>query len=103
MKDNLMAARGGTYLLRDPETGQIMRTGRTKDLERRAKEHRRADETADLEFEVDRRTDVYAEQRGREQILHEKYRPPLNKIAPICSKNSRRQGYLQAARNMEDK
>ncbi len=39
---------GGTYLLRDPATGQVMRTGRTKNLERRAKEHRRSDETADL-------------------------------------------------------
>ncbi len=29
-----MSAQGGTYILRDPEAGQIMRTGRTKDLER---------------------------------------------------------------------
>ena len=97
-----MAARGGTYLLRDPLTGQVMRTGRTKDLERRAREHRKSDEMADFEFEVDRRTDVYAEQRGREQILHEKYRLPLNKIAPIGSKNLRRQEYLQAGQNMEE-
>ena len=74
-EDNRMAVRGGTYLLRDPETEQVMRTGRTKDLERRAREHRRDYETADFVFEVDRRTDVYAQQRGREQILHEKCRP----------------------------
>ena len=95
-----MAVRGGTYLLRDPETEQVMRTGRTKDLERRAREHRRDDETADFVFEVDRRTDVYAQQRGREQILHEKCRPPLNKISPISAKNPRRQEYLEAAGNM---
>ena len=95
--------RGGTYLLRDPETGQVMRTGRTKDMERRAKEHRRSDVTADLEFEVDVRTDVYAEQRGREQILHERYQPPLNKIEPIGSRNPRRQEYLDATRNREGK
>ncbi|GAB4543525.1 MAG: hypothetical protein Tsb0020_55320 [Haliangiales bacterium] len=35
------SARGGTYKLRDPETGEVRRTDRTKDLKRRSDKHRR--------------------------------------------------------------
>ena len=37
--------RGGVYLLRDPGTGEVCRSGQTKDLGRRRGEHRRAPET----------------------------------------------------------
>ncbi len=94
-------ARGGTYLLRDAETGQVMRTGRTQNLERRKDEHKRDAETKDLDFEIDRYSDKYDEQRGREQILHERYNPPLNKINPIRPNHPNRQRYLKAAKNLE--
>ena len=78
-----------------------MRTGRSKNLENRAADHARSPETKDLPFEVDRRTDVYAQQRGREQVIHDRYKPPLNKINPIDPKNPRRIEYLIAAEVLE--
>lgn len=95
--------KGGTYLLVDPETGQVMRTGRTKNLERRETEHKRSSETKHLDFVTDRRTDSYAEQRGREQVIHDLHKPQLNKLNPINSKNPKRQEYLDAAKRLESK
>ena len=89
--------RGGTYLLRDPVTGQVMRTGRTRNLVRREAEHARDAELGDFKFEAVHRTDGYAEQRGLEQLLHKTYNPPLNKISPISPTNPNRQPYLNAA------
>ena len=93
-------ARGGTYILRNAD-GQVMRTGRTNDLARRRAEHARNPETRDLEFEVDRRTDDAAQQRGREQVIHDQHNPPLNKVNPISPKNPRRQEYLDAAKRIQ--
>jgi hypothetical protein len=56
--------RGGMYVLRDPATGQVMRTGRSGDLAQRAAQHGRDPALRDLTFEPVHRTDVYAEQRG---------------------------------------
>lgn len=90
-------ARGGTYLLRDAETGQVMRTGRTNDLARRAAEHGRDPVLRDFEFEPVHRTDVYNEQRGLEQLLHDTYNPPLNKVRPISPTNPKLPIYQDAA------
>jgi hypothetical protein len=95
------SAKGGTYKLVDPSTGDVARTGRTNNLDRRLDEHARSPETGGLVFEVDRRTDDYAEQRGREQVLHDHHKPPLNKIQPISPRNPRRSDYLDAAKKME--
>jgi len=96
------AARGGTYKLKDADTGQVKRTGRTNDLNRRRGEHRRSNETKDLEFEVDRRTDNYAQQRGREQVIHDQHpEADLNKKSPISPNNPRRNEYLDAAKELE--
>ena len=95
------APKGGTYMLIDSETGQVMRTGRTKDLERRKLEHRRDPETAKHEFEIDRQTDSYPEMRGREQVIHDLYKPPLNKVNPISPRNLKRKKYLEAAKKLE--
>ncbi len=89
-------ARGGTYILRDPATGRVMRSGRTGDLVQRQSQHAR--EFPDLRFEVVHRTDVYAQQRGLEQLLHDTHNPPLNRIRPIGPENPGRQEYLDAAR-----
>jgi hypothetical protein len=94
-------AKGETYLLKDPLTGRVMRTGRTNDLHRRELEHGRQPETTNLDFELDRRTDDYAQQRGREQILHDRYNPPLNRIRPISLKSRNLQKYLDAAKDLE--
>jgi hypothetical protein len=92
------APRGGTYVLRDPVTGKVMRSGRTQDLARRATEHGRDPALRDLSFKEVHRTDVYAEQRGLEQLLDLQHKPPLNRIRPISPRNTRLPEYLEAAR-----
>lgn len=91
-------ARGGTYKLVEPHTDQVMRTGRSKDLSSREQQHGR--KHPELRFQVDRRTDNYAEQRGREQVIHERYKPPLNRINPISPTNPRKPEYMKAAENV---
>ena len=91
-------ARGGTYVLRN-ELENIVRSGRTNDLARRMNEHFRDPVLSDYRFEPVHRTDNYAEQRGLEQILHETYNPPLNRINPVSPRNPRGQGYRNAAGN----
>lgn len=93
--------KGGTYLLKDPETGQIVRTGRTKDHQRRKAEHLRHPETEGLEYHEHSYTDDYAAKRGHEQLLHDEHQPPLNKIRPIDPNNPRREEYLDAGRKMQ--
>jgi hypothetical protein len=94
--------KGGTYLLRNAE-GAVMRTGRSKDLARRALEHGRDSELKDLSFEVVHRTDVRSEQRGLEQMLHDAYDAPLNAIRPISPRNPRMDEYMDAARGFIDR
>ncbi|KWF00764.1 hypothetical protein WL80_30650 [Burkholderia ubonensis] len=90
-------AKGGTYLLKDAE-GVVMRSGRTNDLARRQLEHARDPALKDLDFFAVHRTDVRAEQRGLEQMLHDQYNPPLNAIRPISPANPRLNEYMDAAR-----
>lgn len=90
-------AQGGVYALRDPVTGQVVRTGRTNNLLRRQGEHFRDPALSDFEFEVVARTDVYAQQRGLEQLVHDAYSPALNRINPISPTNPNRGVYLDAA------
>ena len=89
---------GGTYLLRDPDTEQVMRTGRTKNLDIRAAQHARDPLLKDLQFEIDISSDDYFVQRGREQIVHDIYRPPLNYIRPISPYNPNLDEYINAAK-----
>jgi hypothetical protein len=88
--------RGGTYKLLDDEKS-VVYVGRTNDLERREGEHGRGDK-GEYKFRIDRRTDDYAEQRGREQKLYDRYHPPLNKRQPISPKNPKRDYYLNKAK-----
>jgi len=97
------AARGGTYKLIDPVTGEVQYVGRTKDLARRQAEHRRDPLKEQFRFEIDWRTDDYAVQRGREQMLYDQYRPPLNRIRPISPRNPRLQAYLEAAKRFGER
>jgi hypothetical protein len=94
--------KGGTYKLKDPETGRVRRTGRTNDLDRRMAEHRSDLKTKDLKFEVDRRTDNYAQQRGREQIIYDQHPgADLNKNRPIDPRNPNKKKYMDAAKEIE--
>jgi RHS repeat-associated protein len=90
--------KGGVYGLRDSNTGEMMRTGRSNDLGRREGEHARQPGLERFNFEALRRTDNYREQRGLEQMAHEHYNPPLNRIKPISPTNPRRDDYMDAAR-----
>jgi len=95
------AATGGTYVLTDPKTGDVQRSGRTNNLDRREGEHKRGEDTKDFKFKVDKRTDNPDARRGREQVLHDKYKPPMNKIRPISPRNPKRQKYLDAAKKLD--
>jgi len=91
----------GVYVLRDPTTGEVMRTGRASNLAKRRSDHANAPSTRDLVFETQYVTANYAEQRGLEQLLYDQYpNAPLNFEAPISTKPykaAKRLAYLQAA------
>ena len=59
-------------------------------------------DTKDLKFNVDKRSDNAAARRGREQMLHDKYKPPMNKIRPISPKNPNRAKYMREAKKLGD-
>lgn len=97
------AAKGGTYVLKNPD-GTVVKTGRTNDLARREGEHGRGH--PDKTFEVDKRTDNRAAQRGREQDLHDANPSAhadnggLDKINGIRPNNPRRDEYLREGRKL---
>jgi hypothetical protein len=92
---------GDVYNLRD-EAAEVVRTGRTNNLARRAGEHARDPELGQYRFQVEYRTDDYATQRGLEQLLDEDFLPPLNKIKPISESNPRRAEHMRAGRAFRD-
>lgn len=100
--DAASAARGGVYSLRD-EVGNVVRTGRGKDLAARERAHFNDPELGDYRFNVEYRTDVYAEQRGLEQLLYDRYpgaqasNGGFNKIRGISPTNPNGAGYMQSA------
>jgi hypothetical protein len=61
-------------------------------------QHRRSRALPEHRFDPAYRTDSYLEQRGLEQILHDRYDPPLNKIRPISPSNNNIDNYMDAAR-----
>jgi len=96
-----VAAKGGTYRLRDRLTGQVRRTGQSNELDRRRNEHARNPATKDLDFEVDKRSDDLAARRGREQTIHDQHpEADLNKRNPISPTNPNRDAYLGAGRGL---
>ena len=94
---------GGVYSLRDPETGEVLRTGRSVDLAQRQAQHANDAVLGDLEFHVEYRTDVRAEQRGLEQMLYDRYpgarfeNGGFNKIRAVSQSNPSMPIYMQAA------
>ena len=76
-------------MLLDPSTYDVKYVGMSNNLQRRAHEHKRNPAFKDLKFKPDAYTDIKAEQRGREQILYNKYikkGPLLNKRMPVAKK-----------------
>ena len=65
------AVQGGVYVLKDPRTDEVVRSGRTKDLARREAEHARDKSLKKYKFEVVYKANCYKAQRGLEQRLHE--------------------------------
>ena len=87
---------GGVYTLRD-DAGNVMKTGRSKDLVRRRGEHGRDPRYRDYDFQVEHRTDKYFEQRGLEEMLRVEHDAPLDLIRAISPTNKKRGKYLKAA------
>jgi hypothetical protein len=90
-------AMGGVYALRD-SAGTVVRSGRTNNLARRQAEHARDKDLGGYNFEVLYRSNNKKAVRGLEQMVHDQYKPRLNKINPISPKNPRRGAYMAAAR-----
>jgi len=90
---------GGVYQLVNIETGDIMRTGRTGNLEQRMAQHQRNPLFKDFGFEPVWRTDDYATQRGLEQMLYTKAKAPYDKIKPISPNNVNIEEYMRAGKN----
>ena len=91
--------KGGAYVLRDPENGEVMRCGRSCDLDRRQGEHSRDPKLENYKFDPIYKTDDPKAQRGLEQHLHETHNPPLDKINPVSPNNPNLGEYLKAARD----
>jgi hypothetical protein len=85
---------GGTYLL-VTEGGKVVRTGRTSNLIFRRARHDLTYEKS-LKFVVDRRTNSYFAQRGREQIINQRYRAILDKQNAISPLNPMKPIYMKA-------
>ena len=91
-----LAPVGGVYKITNAN-GVVVRVGRTNNLTRRASEHSRNPNLFDLDFRRVYLTDDYATQRGLEQLLYDRYNPPMNYIRPINKTNRNRTYYKQAA------
>ena len=87
---------GGVYSISNPN-GVVVRVGHTNNFLRRAGQYRRDPNYFDLEFKREYYTDDYATQRGLEQMLYDKYQPPMNIYRPIRISNRNGPSYLQAA------
>lgn len=83
--------------------GSVVRTGRTNDLAAREMAHARDPLLGNFEFQVEFRTDVYAEQRGLEQKLYDLYpgaqaaNGGFNRIRAISPSNRNIETYTRAA------
>lgn len=90
--------KGGVYRLADE--GTTMRTGRSVDLPRRARDHRRDPRFKDFDFEPLYKTDDYDELRGLEQLAHDNNPgAPFNFRNPVSPRNPNREKYKSAAEN----
>ena len=96
-----LTAKGGAYKLVDRD-GIVKRTGRSKDLDQRKSQHAKGEETKDLDFQEDIRSDDYDVQRGAEHRLYEAHPEAraenggLNRSKAIRNNNPKKQQYIDA-------
>jgi RHS repeat-associated protein len=95
-------ADGGVYSLRDEE-GKVVRTGRTSNLSARESSHFNDPVLGNYKLQVEYQTNVYAEQRGLEQALYDRYPEAqsanggFNKIRAISLSNPNLPFYIESA------
>ena len=96
--------KGGAYELVDGD-GNTVRTGRTKDHDRRKSEHERDPVLGEYIYRDTFRTDDYFEQRGLEHYLYQHNPGALagnggyNFVRPIAASNPKFDQYMSAANN----
>lgn len=92
---------GGVYALVNPLARSveqaIQRSGRTNDFIRREGEHGRDPALRDFSLRPAFRSDNYSTVRGLEQIFHEVYNPPYNRIRATDPRKPATSQYLQDA------
>ena len=101
-KDNC-PPKGGVYVLVNPDSKIIMRSGQTGNLKTRESRHGRNPRFKDYDFETVYRTDDYSERRGLEQTIHirataaQGFPPPFNYNQPIAAGNPNYINYMNSA------
>ena len=86
------------------DTGDVVYTGRSKDLARRDRQHDRSKDPAKRgrDFVVEVRTNNRRAQRGAEEIIYTRLRQRgqsgLNRIRPVALRNPNRASILRAGR-----
>ena len=88
---------GGVYVWK--KNGEVIRTGRTKDLVRRAKEHAKKLKELGATMETVFKTNSRNIQRGLAHILNQKHNARLDKAREIASRNPNMSTYVRAARD----
>lgn len=101
-KDNRKKNKQAVYTLRDPQNDTVLYVGRTNDLERRRREHKNSLDPLkkDLRFHYEAKNLSYAQARGMEELLIQKYNTieeGLNKIHGISTINPFFDSYIEAA------
>jgi hypothetical protein len=89
--------KGGCYVLCNSE-GDVVKSGRSSDLARRAGQLERNSKYEDYDFQQVYRTDDYAAQRGLVQMLYDTFKPVLDLIRPISPQNPNAARYMEAAK-----
>jgi len=90
---------GGVYHWIDPDTGKVLRTGRSDDMGARERDYYYKDPETyrRLKFKRAHETNDRAEQKGLEEMEFLEHNPPLNTNHPVSLRNKRRNEYFQAA------
>lgn len=95
--------KGGTYRLRDPETGEVVRVGHAANLTKRKGDYARDPMYEGYDFEPVYRVDDRATRRGLEQELWFQHDDPrFNFNRPIDTDNPNLLRYLKAANDFLD-
>ncbi len=109
LEDANQIPKGGVYTLREPLTDTVVRTGRTIDFVRRQIEHAADPILGKFLFRTEYLTDVYAEQRGLEDVLYNRHPEAkainggYNRIWALSPANRLYADYVRAAYHYLDR